>query len=1350
MKMTSKILRLRTTIAAVIGLLVLGSLPLTAQVCGSNFKTGTFPTVAFAPSKGTGFTINITSVDGNGAITGSSIGAGGQGYAVGDAGLLKVPVGGDFNINFLIDNVSKGNPNLLDGTVLSFHLQAAFLDLTKPGPALPGDVTNPGPGFKARAQAVTKFELCRPIDLPDACGNLDRGEDYLPRIMARLAADPTSQQAAITSLANVKRSDYGQMGTDGHIDGCSLGDELLASLANLATNATRHGDGDVAMIGFTTILYAYGPRGSNVLPKSVYDHVLHDLIDLSPGPGSVEQLTFGINVVPVCAAICALPGVDLGFGTCAIACPLILGSQSLTVPETENHRNMIYASQYLANQLLFDETKDPRYDNAQNGYRAFLLNRLNDFTRNDFIEYNSHDYQDYSMFALLGLASYTDDPVVKTAAQNVINYISAKVAVSSDDGRRSTPFRRHNQPGSYLCDELVLQQCSDPQDAYYMMLAGVTGALANFPDLASNCASGKGPCLPVNNVPATYANDFQWAATTTYRIPTLILDLFDNPADRKFYQFFHYSRDLQTDGFNDSNDELYYGSPSFLISAGGHPTHNAYTGDLSFPVSLLVGDHPGKDDDLGVDVATTLMPTGALHSREQMLRFANPGGENMCVAPNFACGFLPGSDPNNPNYPQTVDYVVAPPGPIKQAPATGTWYFFDKSNGSVGKVAGYYVMYYTQDNFGFMEVYDTWLNPKGYKTIADFQKAVLANNQSQTFSNSSTDTYTTVDGSVIRFDVDAHIETINGNPPYDPTRTNGTIIDNNNAGTITITNPGLNKSMTLDATRPPNAATISIPGPLNFAGTCVGSTAFQTLNVCNVGTGTENLTVYNIISPNSQTQVTEPTSNYPTNISPDFCYPFQASFAPTVPGAFTTKLTISNSDSISPELQLTVNGTGLQQGIATVIANGGQYGNVCLGSFVDLNLTITNTGGCDLSVTGIGSSSTDFLLASVMSFPLTIHAGGSLSVPIRFQPTTIGAKTANITVMSNDPLNPNAVVTVAGLAQGPHLSVTGTTNFGNVCAGTVQTETYKICNLPTSGKCPLNVTNVALNAGCKDFTIESNPFPEYLGAEQCGNVVVQFTPTSDGKKTCNLVVTSTDPTVPTDVIPLTGTTPIPSVSISPALAFPPTVEGNGKCAVTEPFPVTNTGICPLTINGVTLGPANPEDYGFVDLPKQTNILPPGGSLSGGGFAVRFQPVELNRNVDSSVDVTYISDPILGTKKTVDRNLCGEGVYVGARVLVTLGGVPVSAVDRIQLIQVSTGTVVDSISNAALHTVTPRIAACAPFQFHREYGTVTDKKALAPGSYQAKVTLTIAGKQQTKTVTFTDNSCGFAHPVVVAF
>jgi hypothetical protein len=544
---------------------------------------------------------------------------------------------------------------------------------------------------------------------------------------------------------------------------------------------------------------------------------------------------------------------------------------------------------------------------------------------------------------------------------------------------------------------------------------------------------------------------------------------------------------------------------------------------------------------------------------------------------------------------------------------------------------------------------------------------------------------------------------------------------------------------------------LAVNGNLAFTGACSGTSMSQVLQLFNVGS--TNLIIISVgLAPGSNTDFHVSGPGTPVTILPGDEIDFTVTFTPTgPPGSFeTANIQINSNDQFQPKRLVPASGQVGAGSIGTSIADTGNFGGVCIGFFADLSMTVNNSGTCPLVVNKIIPSDPEFLTPNT-TFPFTVGAGASVQFAERFQPTLpTGNKAATLDVNSNDPIKPNVFVPVSGQSQAPLISVTGTSAFGNVCAGVVKDEIFKVCNLPVAGMCQLNVTNVMLNAGCKDFTIESNPFPEFLGAEVCGNVDVRFTPTSDGTKTCNLIVTSSDPATPTVTIPLTGTTPIPSISISPALAFPPTVEGNGKCAVTQLFPVTNTGICPLTVTGVTLGPPNAEDYALHDLPNQQNILAPGGSLSQGGFGIRFQPVELNRNVDSSVDVTYISDPILKTKTTVDKNLCGEGVFVGARVLVTLGGVPVSTVDRIQLIQVSTNTVIDNVVNATLRTITPKIATCTPFQFHREYGTVSDPKRLAPGTYQVKVTLTVAGRAVVKTVTFTDDSCGFAHPVVVAF
>ena len=75
--------------------------------------------------------------------------------------------------------------------------------------------------------------------------------------------------------------------------------------------------------------------------------------------------------------------------------------------------------------------------------------------------------------------------------------------------------------------------------------------------------------------------------------------------------------------------------------------------------------------------------------------------------------------------------------------------------------------------------------------------------------------------------------------------------------------------------------------------------------------------------------------------------------------------------------------------------------------------------------------------------------------------------------------------------------------------------------------------------------------------------------------------------------------------------------------------------------------------------------------------------------------------------------------------------------------------VDNARNLALQTVSPA-SPCPGFQFHREYGTVSNPIQLLPGSYNVTVTVVINGHRLKKTVGFDLNTCGFNPTIVVNF
>jgi hypothetical protein len=209
---------------------------------------------------------------------------------------------------------------------------------------------------------------------------------------------------------------------------------------------------------------------------------------------------------------------------------------------------------------------------------------------------------------------------------------------------------------------------------------------------------------------------------------------------------------------------------------------------------------------------------------------------------------------------------------------------------------------------------------------------------------------------------------------------------------------------------------IQVAAPPFFEATCVATNAVSTLNVCNSSTG--NLMVSGITSSDAQFTVIAPSSGFPVTISHDFCFPFQVAFAPTSPGPKTATFTVASNDPNFPSVQVTSSVNVGAPRAVTVIADTGSFGEVCASpaKFRDADITLSNSGSCPLIVTGVASSSPEFEPAQVLNFPLIVDAGDTVAVPIRFRPTSPGAKSGTITFATNDPATPNKVVNVSGTA----------------------------------------------------------------------------------------------------------------------------------------------------------------------------------------------------------------------------------------------------------------------------------------------------------------------------------------------
>jgi hypothetical protein len=400
-----------------------------------------------------------------------------------------------------------------------------------------------------------------------------------------------------------------------------------------------------------------------------------------------------------------------------------------------------------------------------------------------------------------------------------------------------------------------------------------------------------------------------------------------------------------------------------------------------------------------------------------------------------------------------------------------------------------------------------------------------------------------------------------------------------------------------------------------------------------------------------------------------------------------------------------------------------------------------------------------------MNFPLLVHSGDSLALPIRFRPNSQGdPKNGTFTIFTNDPdfaPGTGKQVNVTGKTLPGDVRITGSSEFGSVCfiPGMFDEKQISVCNV---GACNLNVLpGTGFDPACDDFKLINKWFPAAVSPDFCMDLVIRFTPTSVGFKQCTLKILTDDPDEPVREVILTGNTPAPIIDVPPDIGFPPEViQSVDSCVTQEPFPISNTGICPLTITNVVTTVDNvgdPDEYFTSGLPSFPIILDAGHIAGSGDLSIDFRPQFIDRDRLGSVHVTYLSDPITGVATVVDRDLCGEGVYTGARVLVTVGGVPLDLVKSLKIHRLTANRnkdrldSVDQAMNLPLTNVIPT-GPCGAFQYHREYGTVSNPIQLSTGSYQvtAQVRHPDTGRMMKKSVGFNVDSCDFNPTIIIDF
>ena len=356
------------------------------------------------------------------------------------------------------------------------------------------------------------------------------------------------------------------------------------------------------------------------------------------------------------------------------------------------------------------------------------------------------------------------------------------------------------------------------------------------------------------------------------------------------------------------------------------------------------------------------------------------------------------------------------------------------------------------------------------------------------------------------------------------------------------------------------AIAVDLQDNLEF-GTVCGGPEFLNIEIFNVGVADLQINSVQRLMGSADFTVM-PLPGTPLIVAPGEDIEFTVQYLPTVAGTPESAIIrIASNDPTAPFVDVAVTGMQGTPSLATAIADSGDFGNVCLGSFADENLTINNDGVCPLSIFSLTSSAGDFLTPSVTFFPLVVGPGDSIDLPIRFQPAAFGGAAAVLTIVSNDPASPTTLV-VSGTCPPPRLNLilADTGNFGKVCVGCFVDRPLTLTN---SGKCTLTVTSIASSDA--DFLVpEVLSFPITIGPGDALAIPIRFQPLSFGIKSGTLTVTSDDPASPA-TIGVSGDAPSGTLAVSGSTTFGGV---NARCCADRTISICNVGDCALHITSV--------------------------------------------------------------------------------------------------------------------------------------------------------------------------------------
>jgi hypothetical protein len=299
------------------------------------------------------------------------------------------------------------------------------------------------------------------------------------------------------------------------------------------------------------------------------------------------------------------------------------------------------------------------------------------------------------------------------------------------------------------------------------------------------------------------------------------------------------------------------------------------------------------------------------------------------------------------------------------------------------------------------------------------------------------------------------------------------------------------------------------------------------------------------------------------------------------------------------------------------------FGNTILGDATSQVVTLKNTGGSNVTVTGGSISGTGFTFSG-LTVPLTLTPNQTSTFSVTFDPVSAGVVSGTMSLTVTGSANIGIPLSGTGVTQANLTANPTSITFTNIQVGqnSSQTETLK-----NTGGSDAHISQVA--AAGTGFSFSGITPPVTLTAGQSASFSVKFAPQSPGTFNGSITVTS-DAQNPTLTIPLSGSS----------------VGSQGTLSVTSPINVGNVVVgtsgtangtltastATVVVSSVALSGTNPTEFSVTGLtfPVTVNV---GTPVS---FTVHFTPTATGA---ASASASFTSN---ASNSPTSSSLAGSG------------------------------------------------------------------------------------------------------------